>query len=104
MNKNFVMRNIPNQSCHHDIFMCTQKYITYYECFVCFQNLRHGPKGSKGPMWRLLKLNSPEWKALSLGFFGCMCTGAIMPMFAIFYGEMFNVSYVKMVRSQTYEQ
>ncbi|XP_021940802.1 multidrug resistance protein 1-like [Zootermopsis nevadensis] len=54
------------------------------------ENLRHGPKGSKGPMWRLLKLNSPEWKALSLGFFGCMCTGAIMPMFAIFYGEMFN--------------
>jgi hypothetical protein len=51
-------------------------------------------------MWRLLKLNSPEWKALSLGFFGCVCTGAIMPVFAIFYGEMFDVSYIE-VRQYT---
>jgi hypothetical protein len=49
-------------------------------------------------MWRLLKLNSPEWKALSLGLFGFMCTGAIMPVFAIFYGEMFNVSSIELRR------
>jgi hypothetical protein len=47
-------------------------------------------------MWRLLKLNSPEWKALSLGLFGCMCIGAIMPVFAIFYGEMFDVSCIEL--------
>lgn len=47
-------------------------------------------------MWRLLKLNSPEWKTLSLGIFGCMCTGAIMPVFAIFYGEMFDVSCIEL--------
>jgi hypothetical protein len=44
-------------------------------------------------MWRLLKINSPEWKVLSLGFFCHMTTGAIMPLFAVFYGEMFKVSY-----------
>lgn len=54
------------------------------------ENFCHGAEGDASPMWRLLKLNSPEWKALSLGFFGCVCTGAIMPIFAIFYGEMFG--------------
>jgi asparagine N-glycosylation enzyme membrane subunit Stt3 len=47
-------------------------------------------------MWRLLKLNSPEWKALALGFFFFMSTGAIMPVLAIFYGAMFQVSYIEL--------
>jgi ABC-type multidrug transport system fused ATPase/permease subunit len=49
-----------------------------------------GTKGEPSTMWRLLKLNSPEWKSLSLGILACACTGAIMPVFAIFYGEMFD--------------
>jgi hypothetical protein len=69
--------------------------ILNYTYPVCFQNFSHGSKGEPSPMWRLLKLNAPEWKALSLGFFGCVAIGAIMPMFAIFYGEMFDVSYIE---------
>jgi len=47
-------------------------------------------------MWRLLKLNSPEWKNLSLGILTCVCTGAIVPVFAIFYGEMYDVSCIEL--------
>jgi hypothetical protein len=70
--------------------------ILNYTYFICFQNFSAGTKGGPSPMWRLLKLNSPEWKALSLGFFSCMCTGVVMPVFAIFYGEMFNVSCIEL--------
>ena len=67
-----------------------------YTYFICFQNFSPVKKGESRPMWRLLKLNSPEWKALSLGFFGCICTGAIMPVFSVFYGEVFHVSSVEL--------
>ncbi|GLH02052.1 Multidrug resistance protein homolog 65 [Gryllus bimaculatus] len=40
-------------------------------------------------MARLFKLNSPEWVPLLLGCIGCMATGAVMPVFAYFYGEVF---------------
>lgn len=69
---------------------CTKDLSHAFHLF--FQNFCHGVKGDASPMWRLLKLNSPEWKALSIGFFGCVCTGVIMPTFAIFYGEIFGVS------------
>lgn len=42
-------------------------------------------------MTDLLKVNSPEWPWLLLGFTGCALTGAIMPVFAIFYGQVFAV-------------
>lgn len=40
----------------------------------------------------LLKVNRPEWPWLMIGFTGCALTGAIMPVFAIFYGQVFAVS------------
>ncbi|XP_046390861.1 ATP-dependent translocase ABCB1-like isoform X2 [Ischnura elegans] len=41
-------------------------------------------------VWRLFKLNSPEWPSLALGLFGCAICGSIMPVFAYFYGEIFS--------------
>lgn len=43
-------------------------------------------------MKNLLKVNFPEWPWLIIGFTGCALTGAIMPVFAIFYGQVFAVS------------
>lgn len=43
----------------------------------------------------LLKLNCPEWPWLTIGFIGCALTGAIMPVFALFYGQVFSVSCYK---------
>ncbi|XP_050434282.1 ATP-dependent translocase ABCB1-like [Adelges cooleyi] len=37
----------------------------------------------------LLKQNAPEWPWLLMGFTGCALTGAIMPVFALFYGQVF---------------
>ncbi|XP_075237871.1 ATP-dependent translocase ABCB1-like [Lycorma delicatula] len=41
-------------------------------------------------MWRLLKLNSPEWYWVLFGLIGCSVSGITMPVFAFFYGEMFS--------------
>lgn len=45
----------------------------------------------------LLKVNCPEWPWLTIGFTGCALTGAIMPVFAIFYGQVFAVSTTKIM-------
>ncbi|XP_060871148.1 ATP-dependent translocase ABCB1-like [Metopolophium dirhodum] len=37
----------------------------------------------------ILKFNRPEWPWLMMGFIGCALTGIIMPVFAIFYGQVF---------------
>ncbi|CAI6347628.1 unnamed protein product [Macrosiphum euphorbiae] len=37
----------------------------------------------------ILKFNRPEWPWLMMGFIGCALTGTIMPVFAIFYGQVF---------------
>lgn len=41
--------------------------------------------------WKLMRLNSPEWAWLLMGFFGCAVFGSVMPIFAYFYGEIFAV-------------
>lgn len=43
----------------------------------------------------LLKINRPEWPWLVVSFIGCTLTGALMPVFAIFYGQVFAVSFRK---------
>lgn len=43
-------------------------------------------------MKELLKFNGREWPWLLMGFTGCALTGAIMPVFAVFYGQVFAVS------------
>jgi len=42
--------------------------------------------------WKLIRLNSPEWVWLLMGFIGCAVFGSVMPIFAYFYGEIFAVS------------
>ncbi|XP_050546775.1 ATP-dependent translocase ABCB1-like isoform X3 [Daktulosphaira vitifoliae] len=37
----------------------------------------------------LLKLNSPEWSWLMIGFLGCALTGLIVPIFGFLYGQIF---------------
>lgn len=49
------------------------------------------PELEKVGMTDLLKFNIPEWPWLVIGFTGCALTGAIMPVFAIFYGQVFAV-------------
>lgn len=48
----------------------------------------------------LLKVNQKEWPWLMMGFIGCGLTGAIMPVFAILYGQVFAVSIYKVYTSQ----
>lgn len=40
---------------------------------------------------KILKFNRSEWFLLLMGSVGCILTGAIMPVFALFYSEMFAV-------------
>ena len=47
----------------------------------------------------ILKFNQAEWPWLMMGFIGCVLTGAIMPVFAVFYGQVFAVS-IKLFGSQ----
>jgi len=42
----------------------------------------------------IFKFNRPEWPWLMMGFIGCTLTGAIMPVFAVFYGQVFAVSII----------
>jgi len=42
----------------------------------------------------IFKFNRPEWPWLTMGFIGCALTGAIMPVFAVFYGQVFAVSII----------
>ncbi|XP_060833694.1 ATP-dependent translocase ABCB1-like isoform X2 [Rhopalosiphum padi] len=37
----------------------------------------------------ILKFNCPEWPWLVMGFIGCILTGVIIPVFSIFYGQVF---------------
>ncbi|XP_025201296.1 multidrug resistance protein 1A-like isoform X2 [Melanaphis sacchari] len=37
----------------------------------------------------ILRFNYPEWPWLVMGFIGCVLTGAIMPVFSVFYGQVF---------------
>lgn len=48
----------------------------------------------------LLKFNSPEWPWLIMSFTGCALSGAIMPVFAIFYGQVFAVRTQKQYRKE----
>ncbi|RZF44771.1 hypothetical protein LSTR_LSTR000723 [Laodelphax striatellus] len=41
-------------------------------------------------VFRLLKLNLPEWKWLLAGITGCCLNGSLMPIFAFFFGEVFS--------------
>ncbi|KAG8222223.1 hypothetical protein J437_LFUL001421 [Ladona fulva] len=50
--------------------------------------------------WRLFLLNQPEWSSLSVGLIGCCLCGAIMPVFAYFYGEIFAVASTSAAREQ----
>lgn len=42
-------------------------------------------------MWRILKLNAPEWKYLLIGSIGAIVVGASLPAFAILFGEFYGV-------------
>jgi len=46
----------------------------------------------------IFKFNYPEWPWLMMGFIDCALTGAIMPVFAVFYGQVFAVSII-LIRS-----
>jgi len=40
----------------------------------------------------ILKFNCPEWPWLVMAFVGCVLTGSIIPVFSVFYGQVFAVS------------
>lgn len=42
-------------------------------------------------MMRILKLNAPEWKYLTVGSVGAILVGASLPCFAILFGEFYGV-------------
>ena len=43
------------------------------------------------PLTRLLKKNAPEWWMIALGLVGSMVSGAISPLFSIFFGRILGV-------------
>lgn len=43
-------------------------------------------------VWQLVKFNSKEWLALSIGILMCAITGLTMPLFSVFYSQIFIVS------------
>ncbi|XP_050546689.1 ATP-dependent translocase ABCB1-like [Daktulosphaira vitifoliae] len=47
-------------------------------------------KKSKSVMYQLLKYNSPEWVFLLFGTVGCILNGVLTPVYAYFYGEVFE--------------
>ncbi|XP_069683361.1 ATP-dependent translocase ABCB1-like isoform X3 [Periplaneta americana] len=59
------------------------------------ESVKDEPDRGGNPMWRLILLNAPEWRSLSLGMLCCTCTGVIMPVIAIFYGEMLRTFQLK---------
>lgn len=42
-------------------------------------------------MLELLKLHKPEWPWLMCGLLGAACVGLIMPIFSLYYGQIFAV-------------
>ncbi|KAE9524995.1 hypothetical protein AGLY_015045 [Aphis glycines] len=47
-------------------------------------------KNSKYCMWKLIKFNSPEWAFLLFGCIGCIVNGGLVPIYAYFYGQVFE--------------
>ncbi|XP_016656026.1 multidrug resistance protein 1A isoform X3 [Acyrthosiphon pisum] len=45
---------------------------------------------SKYCMWKLMKFNSPEWAYLLFGCIGCTINGGLVPIYAYFYGQVFE--------------
>ena len=43
------------------------------------------------PLTALLKKNAPEWWMIGLGLIGSTITGAVTPLFAIFFGKILGV-------------
>ncbi|KAF6200545.1 hypothetical protein GE061_004988 [Apolygus lucorum] len=48
-----------------------------------------GKKSSQNIVWRILKINLPEWRALGLGFLSCAIEGVITPTFSYLYSQVF---------------
>uniref|UniRef100_A0A146L3B6 Multidrug resistance protein 1 n=2 Tax=Lygus hesperus TaxID=30085 RepID=A0A146L3B6_LYGHE len=49
-----------------------------------------GKKSSQSVVWRILKINLPEWRYLTLGFVNCGIEGVITPVFAFLYAQVFT--------------
>lgn len=52
-------------------------------------------KENKASMLRILGLNKPEWPYVLLGSLASFAMGCTAPVCAIFFGELYGVSYVK---------
>lgn len=39
-----------------------------------------------------MKINSPEWAYLLFGCIGCIINGGLVPIYAYFYGQVFEVN------------
>ncbi|XP_050420409.1 ATP-dependent translocase ABCB1-like isoform X2 [Adelges cooleyi] len=50
----------------------------------------HNMSKSKYTMWKLIKYNSPEWAALLFGSLACIVNGCLVPIYAYFYGQVFE--------------
>ncbi|XP_060869944.1 ATP-dependent translocase ABCB1-like isoform X2 [Metopolophium dirhodum] len=53
-------------------------------------NLKEIKNNSKYCMWKLMKFNSPEWAYLLFGCIGCIINGGLVPIYAYFYGQVFE--------------
>ena len=51
------------------------------------------------PVWRIWKINAPEWYLIVVGVICSLANGAIQPLFAIFFAEILNVSENKLINS-----
>lgn len=49
-------------------------------------------------MWKLIKVNSPEWIYLLFGCIGCTMNGGLVPIYAYFYGQVFEVRLMRPIQ------
>ncbi|XP_022171475.1 multidrug resistance protein 1B-like isoform X2 [Myzus persicae] len=64
---------------------------TLKDCSICEDDdLKEIKNNSKYCMWKLMKFNSPEWAYLLFGCIGCVINGGLVPIYAYFYGQVFE--------------
>ena len=53
--------------------------------------LQSANKDTDVSMWKILKLNKPEWEYITLGVIGSALLGLSMPIYAMVYGELMGL-------------
>ena len=56
----------------------------------------------KVSVWRIMKMNFPEWPYILVGVISAAGMGASMPVYAILFGDVLGVSFISLSGSENY--